>query len=76
MAIVGRKDRFGFGHLSELAVKSLNGIGSINQPPHLLWILEVGLVVFAGVAVGVTSAALSHLVQKAAVLQEQSDLTI
>jgi len=34
------------------------------------------LVVFAGIAVAVTSAALSHLVQKAAVLQEQSDLTI
>lgn len=33
-------------------------------------------VVFAGVAVAVTSAALSHLVQKAAALQEQSDLTI
>ncbi|MBR1391073.1 MAG: DUF2975 domain-containing protein [Lachnospiraceae bacterium] len=34
------------------------------------------LVVFAGVAVAVASAALSHLVQKAAVLQQQSDLTI
>lgn len=34
------------------------------------------LVVFAGVAVAVASAVLSHLVQKAAVLQEQSDLTI
>ena len=34
------------------------------------------LVVFAGVAATVASAALSHLVQKAAVLQEQSDLTI
>lgn len=34
------------------------------------------MVVFAGVAVAVASAALSHLVQKAAVLQEQSDLTI
>ena len=34
------------------------------------------LVVFAGVAVAVAAAALSHLVQKAAVLQEQSDLTI
>ncbi len=34
------------------------------------------LVVFAGVAVAVASEVLSHLVQKAAVLQEQSDLTI
>lgn len=34
------------------------------------------LVVFAGVAVAVASAVLSHLVQKAAVLQEQSDFTI
>lgn len=34
------------------------------------------LVIFAGVAVTVASAALSHLVQKAAALQEQSDLTI
>ena len=34
------------------------------------------LVVFAGVAVAVAAAALSHLVQKAAALQEQSDLTI
>ena len=34
------------------------------------------LVVFAGVAVTVAAAALSHLVLKAALLQEQSDLTI
>ena len=34
------------------------------------------LVVFAGVAVTVAAAALSHLVLKAAMLQEQSDLTI
>ena len=34
------------------------------------------LVVFAGVAVAVASGALSHLVKKAALLQEQSDLTI
>ena len=34
------------------------------------------LVVLAGVAVAVASAVLSHLVQKAAVLQEQSDFTI
>ena len=34
------------------------------------------LVVFVGVAVTVAAAALSHLVLKAALLQEQSDLTI
>jgi hypothetical protein len=34
------------------------------------------LVVFAGVAVTVAAAALSHLVKKAAALQEESDLTI
>ena len=34
------------------------------------------LVVFAGAAVAVAAGALSHLVQKAALLQEESDLTI
>ncbi len=34
------------------------------------------IVVFAGIAVAVAAAALSHLVRKAAALQEQSDLTI
>ena len=34
------------------------------------------LIVFGGVAVTVVAAALSHLVKKAAVLQEESDLTI
>lgn len=34
------------------------------------------LIVFAGIAVTVAAAALSHLVKKAAALQEQSDLTI
>ena len=34
------------------------------------------VIVFVGVAVAVASAALSHLVKKAAVLQEQSDWTI
>jgi hypothetical protein len=33
-------------------------------------------VVFAGVAITVAAAALSHLVRKAAALQEESDLTI
>lgn len=34
------------------------------------------IVVFVGVAISVAAAALSHLVMKAAMLQEQSDLTI
>ena len=34
------------------------------------------LIIFAGVGVAVATACLSHLVQKAAALQEQSDLTI
>ncbi len=34
------------------------------------------LIVFAGVCISVAAAALSHLVQKAAALQEDSDLTI
>lgn len=43
---------------------------------HPSVVLASLLVVFAGVAVAVAAAALSHLVQKAAVLQEQSDWTI
>ena len=39
-------------------------------------VLASCVVVFIGVAVAVASAALSHLVKKAAELQEQSDLTI
>ena len=39
-------------------------------------VLASSVVVFVGIAVSVASAALSHLVKKAAALQEQSDLTI
>ncbi len=39
-------------------------------------VLASFVIVFVGVAVSVTAAALSHLVKKAAVLQEQSDWTI
>lgn len=39
-------------------------------------VLASMMVVFVGVAVAVASAALSHLVKKAAALQEQSDWTI
>ncbi|MBE5772591.1 MAG: DUF2975 domain-containing protein [Clostridiales bacterium] len=46
---------------------------NMNHPGIVILSL---LVEFAGIAVSVAAAALSHLVQKAAVLQEQSDLTI
>jgi hypothetical protein len=46
---------------------------SMNHPGILLVSL---LICFAGVAVTVAAICLSHLVQKAADLQEQSDLTI
>lgn len=43
---------------------------------HPSVVLASFFIVFAGVAVSVASAVLSHLVKKAADLQEQSDLTI
>jgi hypothetical protein len=43
---------------------------------HPSVVLASFVVVFAGVAVAVASAVLSHLVKKAAVLQDQSDWTI
>lgn len=46
---------------------------SMNHPGVALLML---LVVFVGVAISVAAAALSHLVRRAAELQEQSDLTI
>ena len=48
-------------------------LASMNHPGTALGLL---FVVFAGVAVSITAAGLSHLTQKAADLQEQSDLTI
>ena len=41
-AVIGGEYGFGLGHLAQLAVEALNGIGGINQPPDLLGILEVG----------------------------------
>lgn len=46
---------------------------NMNHPGIVLCSL---LIVFLGVAISVASAALSHLVMKAAELQDQSDLTI
>ena len=45
----------------------------MSHPGVLLFSLAV---IFAGIAVAVVSAVLSHLVAKAGDLQEQSDLTI
>ena len=41
-AVVGRKDRSGFGYLPELTVEALYGVGGIDQPAYLLRILEIG----------------------------------
>ena len=46
---------------------------NMNHPGIILFSL---LVVFIGIAIAVAAGALSHLVRKAALLQEQSDLTI
>lgn len=35
-AVIGRKNGLGLGHLTKLAVKALNGVGGIDQPPNLL----------------------------------------
>lgn len=43
---------------------------------HVTFVLLSVIIVFAGIAVSVAAAALSHLVLRAAELQEQSDLTI
>ncbi len=43
---------------------------------HPVIVLFSFIIVFVGIAVAVAAAALSHLVKKAAVLQEQSDWTI
>ena len=40
--VIGGKDGFGLGHLAQLAVKSLNGVGGVDQAPYFLGILEVG----------------------------------
>ena len=41
-AVIGGKDRLGLGHLAQLAIKPLNGIGGVDQPAHLLGIFEIG----------------------------------
>ena len=41
-AVIGGKDKFGLGHLAQLAVEAIDGVGGVNQPPHLLRVLEIG----------------------------------
>ena len=59
----------GYFFLANLALLFLN----MNHPAVFLGSL---LAEFAGAAVAVASAALSHLVQKAAKIQEENELTI
>ena len=40
-AVIGGENGFGLGHLPQLAVKALNGVGGVDQPAYLLWVLEV-----------------------------------
>ena len=40
--VIGGKDGFRFGHFPKLAVEALDGVGGVNQPPHLLRVLEIG----------------------------------
>ena len=69
MDIVACGRRWGFFFVGNVILLFAN----MSHPGVALFSL---LIVFSGVAVAVAAAALSHLVQKAAVLQEQSDLTI
>ena len=40
--VIGGKDGFGLGHLAQLAVETLNGVGGVDQSAHLLGVLEIG----------------------------------
>ena len=39
--VIGGEDGLGLGYLAKLAVKALNGVGGIDQPPDFLKILEI-----------------------------------
>lgn len=41
-AVICRKDRLGFGHLPQLAVEALDGVGRKDQPADLLWKRNIG----------------------------------
>ena len=42
-AVIRGKDRFRLGHLPQLPIDPLNGVGGVDQPAHLLEILEIGI---------------------------------
>lgn len=71
--------------LKWVAVMALGDVTFFFIGNVVFWLLDMNhpgivlaslLIVFIGVAVAVAAVALSHLVTKAAVLQEQTDLTI
>ena len=39
--VIGRKYRFCLGHLAQLAVKALNGVGGVDQSSYLLRVFEI-----------------------------------
>ena len=41
-AVIGGKNRLGLGHLAQLTIKSLDGVGGVNQSPDCLRNLEIG----------------------------------
>ena len=41
-AVICGEHGFGLGHLTKLAVKSLNGVGGVDQAADLLGIFEIG----------------------------------
>ena len=51
-AVIRRKNGLGLRHLSQRAVKALNGVGGIDQPPNLLGKLEVDAQIWAVVSPG------------------------
>ena len=41
-AVIGGEYEFELGHLAQLAIEFLNGVGGVNQLPHFLGIFEIG----------------------------------
>jgi len=40
--LVIRENSFGFGVFADAAIQTLDGVGSVNDPPDLHWIVKVG----------------------------------
>ncbi len=40
--VIGREHGISLGDLAQLAVEALNGVGGVDRPAHLLWVLEIG----------------------------------